>query len=273
MPAMERAVTDHLGREVRFAYPPQRIVSLCPSLTETLLDLGLAGRVVGRTKYCIHPADRVGDIADVGGTKQVDLDRLRSLEPDLVIAEKEENTREQIDTIAREVPVFVVDVNDLAEALRAVRDLGELTSRRGEAMTLMDRIRVALDGVHPALPAVKVAYLIWRNPYMAAARHTYIDALLRRCGLVNVCAQLDGRYPEVTLERLGELGPRFVLLASEPFPFADGHRAEIEQALPAMKAVGVNGELFSWYGSRLLRAAPYFNEVLRRLRGDSITKS
>ncbi|MGD8452337.1 MAG: helical backbone metal receptor [Phycisphaerae bacterium] len=261
---MEHVCTDHLGRRVVVPQPPRRIVSLCPSLTETLFALGLAGRVVGRTEFCIHPAEQVRDVPTVGGPKTVDVAGVLALEPDLVIAAKEENRPEHVAALADVRPVYVVDVDDIEQSLRAIRDLGTLTGCVPAAESLIEAIRARFASL-PRLSGPRVAYLIWRDPLMTVGRDTYIHSLLERCGLDNVAAALPGRYPAVTLAQLQARRPGHVWLSSEPFPFAQEHADELARHLPESSVRLVDGEMFGWYGSRMLAASDYLRRLLTEL--------
>jgi ABC-type Fe3+-hydroxamate transport system substrate-binding protein len=262
---MKRSFTDHLDRNVTLVDSPQRIVCLCPSLTETLFAIGAGDRVVGRTRYCIHPEAGVADVATVGGTKKVDVEAVAALEPDLVIAEKEENTQAEVDALGSRWPVFVTDVVDFSSALRAVEDLGELVGCARAASRLTERIRAKFDLIQPLSPPIRAAYFIWRHPTRTAGGETYINAVLGRCGFENVCAGIAGRYPEVTIESLLDLGVALVLLSSEPFPFDEGHAREMKGLLPGVEVITVDGEMFCWYGARMIRAAEYLRGLVRRL--------
>ena len=245
--------------------PPRRIVCLCPSLTETLFALGADDRIVGRTRYCIHPADRVARAAIVGGTRSIRLDAVASLEPDLIIAAKEENPRDVVETLAERFPVYVVDVNGVDDALHAIEDLGELLGAPARAAAMRRAVRVAFDRVHPLTPPVPAAFLIWCNPYMAAGRRTYVNALMQRCGLDNVCAALPERYPVLRGIPLADLNPRVILLGTEPFPFDQSHADELRRAVPSAAVRLVDGEMFAWYGARTIKAAPYLADLIQSL--------
>lgn len=246
-------------------YVPQRIVSLVPSQTELLFDLGLGDKVVGVTKFCIHPPRAVRDVTKVGGTKQFRFDVIDQLQPDLVLGNKEENYREGIERLAARYPVWISDIYTLADALDMMRKVGELTGAAGEAASLAANIGVAFTNLVPA-PPVRVAYLIWRNPWMVAGSHTFIDALLSHCGLTNVFGHLP-RYPEVTEAQFREAQPHCVLLSSEPYPFAEKHREELREMCPQAKVLLVDGEMFSWYGSRLVQSPPYLSSLLEEITG------
>ena len=265
---MPKTVTDDLGREVTFEFPPRRLVSLCPSLTETLFALGLNAEVVGRTSYCIHPAERVRNVATVGGTQDIEIDRVHTLNPDLIIAAKEENPQDTVETLAGTFPVYVVDVADFEDALRAIAALGDLTERTAAAATLAGSIRAAFADLRPRTTH-RVAYLVWRDPYMAVGADTYICSLLAKCGCANVCAHLTDRYPEVSVETLHKLAPERILLSSEPFPFHDAHVAELAPQFPSARVIRVDGQMFSWYGSRMLPAAEYLKRFAAELDSTS----
>ena len=253
--------TDQLGRTLALPRRPMRIVSLCPSITETLYALGAGDRVVGRTRFCIHPRAAVGGAVRVGGTKEIRYDRLAALTPDLIIAEKEENTPEMVARLAQDYPVYVADVRDVPSALAMIRDLGQLLGAEVPAHRLADRIEQGFAAL-TAGPPRRVAYLIWRAPWMGVGGDTYIHDLLRRLGWTNVLLSLPGRYPVFSLEELVAAAPELVLLSSEPFPFDASHRAELAAHLPGAEVRLVDGEMFSWYGSRMEAALPYLRGLL-----------
>lgn len=255
-----RTALDHLGREINYPFPPQRIISLCPSITETLFAFGLKDRIVGRTRYCIHPEALIDEVKKVGGTKKVQADAIDELQPDLIIAEKEENPREIVETLSRKYPVFTAEVKTYSEALKMIDDLGKLTDRKVSAEKLAASIEEKFHGLD-SVKKGKVAYIIWKNPYMAAGEDTYIHSLLARAGFSNVFEGRSKRYPATSLEELQTLEPDAILLASEPFPFQESHRRELQEQFPETKVMGVDGEI-CWYGSRMIRAA----EELSRLQ-------
>lgn len=257
-------VFDHLGRSVAVPFPPKRIVSLCPSLTETLFALGVGERVVGRTQFCIHPAEALADVVRVGGTKQVKDDVLASLAPDLIIAEKEENPKEMVERLAESYPVYVTDVETYEDALYMIRDLGKVVGARGEAKQIISKIEAGFAELAP-VDGVRVAYFIWQNPYMVPGDHTYIHSLLSRCGFVNVFAEAEGRYPTVTEEEIRAVAPDYLFLSSEPFPFVEKQREEFAARFPDSTVVLVDGEMFSWYGSRMVAAADYLRKLVEEV--------
>ena len=261
-----RLVIDQLGRSVRVGERPRRIVSLVPSQTELLFDLGLDEEIVGITRFCLHPADRVAGKAVVGGTRDPDLEAIRRLQPDLVIAAREESDREIVLQLAESCAVWVSDVRSLEGALEMIRSVGDLVGRGGPANRLADEIEAGFASLRPLLPPRRAAYVIWPRPLMIAGRETFIDDLLRRCGLDNAIADAEGaRYPEVTVEALWASGLDLLLLASEPYPFGETDRAEWEERLSGVPVHLVDGEMFSWYGSRLLSAVGYLESLIRPL--------
>lgn len=244
---------------------PQRIVCLCPSLTETLVALGLQQQLVGRTRYCIHPKDQLSQVAEVGGTKKLDFDALGALQPDLIIAEKEENRLEDVEAMSQHWPVYVCEIRSVEEAIASIRRLGELTQRDERAKDLSSEIESAWLTLPQAKPPLRVLYLIWRKPWMAAGRDTYIDTVLQRLGFENAAAELDGRYPQLEPANWEKLDVDLCLLSSEPFPFEQKHIEELAVLLPKARSQLTDGEMFSWYGSRMLPAAEYLTSLVKAL--------
>lgn len=263
IPSLPLTVTDQMGRRVAVPFPPQRIVSLVPSQTELLFDLGLGEKVVGVTKFCIHPAEARTKATVIGGTKNFDFDKIAALKPDLIIGNKEENYQAGIEHLAARYPVWLSDISNLSEALDMIRRVGLIVGAKEKATSLAADIAASFAASATnttAVPPVSAAYFIWRKPYMAAAAGTFIDDMLQRAGCVNVFADMS-RYPEISPEQLATAAPQRILLSSEPYPFAEKHFAEFQQICPAAQIEIVDGELFSWYGSRLLKSAAYFSQL------------
>lgn len=258
---------DAVSRDVHLAARPERILSLVPSQTELLVDLGVGARLVGRTRYCIHPENAVASIPVVGGTKQMDLQKIQSLKPDFILAEKEETPKEWVEALSELAPVYVTDVVSIASAISMVETVGQLVGLGAEGSRLAQEIREQMDSVRGICRAQKVLYLIWKKPWMGVGRDTFIDSCLEHLGFQNVlAASLPGawawaRYPELNLDRIRDLNPDRVFLSSEPYPFAEKHRAEILEVLPRARVELVNGELFSWYGSRMLKMPAYWRQI------------
>ncbi|WP_304064775.1 ABC transporter substrate-binding protein [Pedobacter glucosidilyticus] len=255
--------TDQLGRTISINYPPQRIISLVPSQTELLFDLGLDEEVVGISKFCIHPAEQFQKKTKIGGTKTLNIDKIRALKPDLIIANKEENQQEHIEALAQEFPVWISDIHILAEALDMIIQVGKLTGTEAKAKEIATTIRSDFEALTPSSKPLKAAYFIWKHPYMLAAKHTFIDDMLKYCGFENVLTET--RYPEITLEALQELQPQVILLSTEPYPFKQKHIEELQKYFPKAFITLVDGEMFSWYGSRLLKAPAYFSNLYKNL--------
>ena len=267
IPSLPLSVTDQLGRRVAVPLPARRIVSLVPSQTELLFDLGLGAKVVGVTKFCLHPAEARTRATVVGGTKQFDFDKIAALKPDLIIGNKEENDQAGIERLATQYPVWLSDISTLPEALDMIRRVGFIAGARDRAAALATEIDASFAALATATASVSaiaaptsVAYFIWRKPYMVAATGTFIDDMLHRAGFVNAFAGRT-RYPEISAAELAAAAPARILLSSEPFPFAAKHLAEFQALCPAAKVEVVDGELFSWYGSRLRQSAAYFNSL------------
>ena len=260
---MQRTVIDQMGREVTFNYYPERIVSVVPSQTELLYDLGLDKEVIGITKFCVHPDEWFRNKTRVGGTKKLDIEKIRSLKPDLIIANKEENTQEQIEELAKEFPVWISDITNLPGALNMIQALGQVTGMEGKANKLVEEIVQGFNELHKANAPKRVAYFIWRNPWMSIGNDTFIHSMIHFMGWQNVLAGAR-RYPEITLEELKEYNPELILLSSEPFPFKEEHIAEVKAVLPDVQVMLVDGEMFSWYGSRLKKAIAYLQELAAR---------
>lgn len=245
------------------SYKPSRIVSLVPSITELLYTLNLDAYVVGITKFCIHPPHWKKEKQIIGGTKHIHIDRIQALQPDLIIANKEENIKDEVLALAEEFPVWLTDVNHLTDAIQMIRDIGHLTQTIEKATEIALRIENDFQQLLPLSHQPRTCYLIWQSPYMSVGKDTYIHDLLSRAGFQNICADFN-RYPSLTAEWLKEANPAYVLLSSEPFPFKEKHIAAIQDILPECKVLLVDGEMFSWYGSRLLDAAKYF-QALQKL--------
>ena len=251
---------DQLGKKLVFETHPKRIVSLVPSQTELLHYLGLENEVIGITKFCVHPNEWFRNKTRIGGTKNVNIDAVKALKPDLIIANKEENVKEQIDALQAIAPVWVSDVNNLEDALQMIEAIGFLTGENGKANSLLEKIKFSFNLFKTQNNQFNACYLIWREPYMTVGGDTFINSMLGFCGFKNVF-QNAYRYPEITVQQLASLNCQIVLLSSEPYPFKQKHIDEIQAILPNTKIILVDGEMFSWYGNRLLQAADYFKAL------------
>jgi len=253
-----RVYIDQMGLPVALPFPPSRIISLVPSQTELLADLGLTTEVVGITRFCVHPEGWLKSKKIIGGTKQFDFASIEALKPDLIVGNKEENYREGIEKLRTKYPVWMSDIVSFDDALSMIESLGEITSRLQEAQKIKHSIGEAFKSLTP-FSGQSVLYLIWRKPWMAAGPGTFIDEVLTKLGLINVIT--EPRYPELATATLMDLNPDYIFLSSEPFPFQGKHEEEILKMCPSSKIILVDGEMFSWYGSRLISAAPYFKNL------------
>jgi ABC-type Fe3+-hydroxamate transport system substrate-binding protein len=258
---------DQLGRMVELPATPRSIVSLVPSITELLYTLQLDEQVTGITKFCVHPDSWFRKKTRVGGTKTVKANIIQQLQPDLIIANKEENVKEQVDELAKQYPVWISDVNNLADALEMIEQIGTITGTLTRATSLISEINSAFGQLQTTPDSyrnhkLQTGYLIWRNPYMTIGNDTFIHDMLTRCGFTNTFGH-STRYPAIDTWQLGQCD--LLLLSSEPFPFQQKHLEELQPHLPNTKIMLVDGELFSWYGSRLLHAPAYFNALLQRI--------
>jgi ABC-type Fe3+-hydroxamate transport system substrate-binding protein len=254
-------VKDQLNRTVHLSGIPRRIVSLVPSQTELLYDLGLDEEVVGITKFCVHPRSWFQTKKRVGGTKKLHIEIIRQLQPDLIIANKEENNQSDIEALEKEFPVWVSDIQNIQDALGMIVAIGEITAKEHAARQLILHIQTAFN---QPIPKKRTAvYAIWCNPWMFAGKDTFITEMMREAGFENIIQ--DSRYPILDEEQIKSLNPEYILLSSEPFPFAEKHKTHWKNILPDTEVILVDGEYFSWYGSRMLKAIDYFrtlNETL-----------
>ncbi len=264
--------TDQIGNSHTFEKPPQRIVSLVPSQTELLYDLGLEGKIVGITKFCVHPYHFRSTKPIVGGTKKVAYDKVAALQPDIIIANKEENTEEIVAELSKICPIWVTDIVTLEDNSQMISDFGQLFNCRTEARKWNDKIDFAFRDFQSFVsekPIRKAAYFIWKNPYMAAGGNNFINEMLKLNHFKNIYdgnPRTPGRYPEVIIQKMRIQGdPEVVFLSSEPYPFKDEDAFEIGRFTHHAKVVFVDGEMFSWYGSRLVKAFAYFKNLHERL--------
>ena len=263
---------DQLGNSFFFENSPKRIVSLVPSQTELLCALGLENRIVGITKFCVHPYHLKSTKTIIGGTKQVKYDKIAELKPDIIICNKEENTLEIVAELKSICPVWVTDIVTMEDNFQMISDFGQLFNGRTESQKWIDKIQFAYDDFRQfvgGMPEQKVAYFIWKNPYMAVGENNFINEMLKVNRFKNIYdgnPRTPGRYPEVIIQKLRIQGdPDIVFLSSEPYPFKDEDAFEIGRFTHHAKVVFVDGEMFSWYGSRLVKAFTCFKNLHQRL--------
>jgi ABC-type Fe3+-hydroxamate transport system substrate-binding protein len=291
------SLTDHVNNIIHLRNYPKRVISLVPSQTELLYDLGLDDEVIGITKFCIHPDNWFRTKTRVGGTKTADIQKITSLKPDLIIANKEENVKDQIEELQKVAPVYVSDIVTLEDALQMIKDVGKLTGKQQKAEEISVTIKTRFEeletfneqgrtlnaqksslNLSTSQPSylstnqqlnlstnkhtpLRTAYLIWKDPYMAVGGDTFINEMLKRCGLENIF-ESEQRYPQVEINQLSSVNCQLLILSSEPYPFKQKHIDELQQRLPQTKIILVDGEMFSWHGSRLLYAPDYFGRMI-----------
>ena len=256
---MNVASIDQLGNEIIVPKGLLRIVSLVPSQTELLFDLGLEEEVVGVTRFCIHPEEKVSQKAIIGGTKNFDMELIHELSPNLIIGNKEENYQDGVNELRKRYPVWMSDIYNLHDAYSMMSGIGAITGRQKEAEMLIQELKSGfsqLATINSPRPAT-CAYFIWRKPYMVAAQGTFIEHMIGILGMKNVFGTLE-RYPELSAGDIADARPDVIFLSSEPYAFRDKHIAEFKQICPNARVEIVDGELFSWYGSRLRHTAAYF---------------
>lgn len=236
-----------------------KIISLVPSITEALFDLGLnSSDLIGRTKFCIHPKEQVRKVEIIGGTKNLNIQKIKALDPELIIANREENEQIQVEELQRDFKVLVTNISTLEDNYYLLKTLGNILDAAGRAQNFNSKINEIFNEIYP-VSGKSCAYLIWKNPYMTVGGDTFINEILHRLGFKNIFSS-QKRYPIVDLEELQQAD--FIFLSSEPFPFKEKHVEELRRQFPHTKIQLVDGEAFSWYGTHLAKCENYFKELL-----------
>jgi ABC-type Fe3+-hydroxamate transport system substrate-binding protein len=258
---------DQLNREIEIKSVPKRIISLVPSQTEYLYALGLEKEIVGITKFCIYPTLFFKSTTKIGGTKNFAMDKIAKLAPDLIIANKEENYQEGIEELQKYYPVWISDITTLEDSYFMMAEIGKITNKTQESSQIIGNIRLEFSKLQAKVTQQnskkKVLYLIWQNPLMAAGRATFIDEMLQIAGFENVVT--ENRYPEILPATIQTMAIDYIFLSSEPYPFQEKHKIALQKLFPHTKIILVDGELFSWYGSRLQYSAGYFQNLLQKI--------
>lgn len=258
-----KIVIDQMNEEVNIS-SSNRIVSLVPSQTELLFHLGLEKEVVGITKFCIKPDQWFKEKERVGGTKKLNIDKIVELKPDLIIGNKEENTKEDIEKLKElGFSVWMSDIFNMKDNLEMINAIGEITNKPEKAQEIVSKIESQFNQLNPTNEDKTVLYFIWKSPFFLVGPDTFIDSQLQSCGFKNLAK--ESRYPEMTVEEINDLKPDYLFFSSEPFPFSEKHLAELEELFPHSKCILVDGEMFSWTGSRQMFAADYFNDLIESL--------
>jgi ABC-type Fe3+-hydroxamate transport system substrate-binding protein len=260
-------IKDQTQRQIEIKEIPKRIISIVPSQTEYLFDLGLENEVVGITKFCIYPKKWFKGKTKVGGTKKLNIDKIKNLSPDFIIGNKEENTKEDILELEKICPVWLSEIYNLDDAYSMMRSLGEILGKVKESQNILSKIQNEFKELENfiEIESIKrnVAYVIWKDPYMVAANNTFIHQILTLAGFTNHFA-LKERYPKVELKDFENC--KFIFLSSEPYPFQKKHLLEFKKSFPESTILIVNGEMFSWYGSRLIKTPTYLIKLLKNCK-------
>ena len=253
-------------------YAPQRIISIVPSQTELLASLELDEETIGITKFCVHPSEWLSRKIKTGGTKNLNIEKIIALDPDLIIANKEENEKEQVEILAEKFPVWITTVTNLASSLQMIADIGQLTGKEENALKIITNIKTSFRDldykISKLIPPIPACYLIWKDPYMTIGGDTFINDMLMHAGFQNIFASTT-RYPIINMQQLADLNCIVLLLSSEPYPFNEKHISTLQASFSKMKILLVNGEMFSWYGSRLLEAPAYFHSLHERIANNA----
>lgn len=251
-------ITDQLGRKVNLDVPARRIISLVPSQTELLFDLGLNDEVVGITKFCIYPENWLKEKTIVGGTKNFHVDKIKALQPDLILANKEENTKELIEELSLDFPIYISDVNTIDDALQMISDVGILVGKEVKSLQIVSAIKQArMDLSNKFKTPTSCYYFIWKEPWLTVGGDTFIHAMLQEAGFDSL-SKHQLRYPELNINNI-TAQPDYLLLSSEPYPFKQSDADFLQTKFPSSKIVFVDGAYFSWYGSRLTKAFSYLS--------------
>ncbi len=244
---------------------PKRIISLVPSISSLLNHLELDAETVGITKFCTHPKHWFSTKTIIGGTKNIHIKKVMELNPDLIIANKEENIKEQVEELAAHFPVWLTDVNHLNDALNMITDIGQLTNRNELSQQLIEKINGGFNTLQNHHKArYRTCYLIWKDPYMSIGGDTFIHDMMMRAGFDNIFGHLT-RYPSISIDELITNKPELLLLSSEPYPFKDQHIKDLKTLLPYTKICLVDGIPFSWYGDLIQHSPLYFKELHKKL--------
>ena len=263
-----KTIKDQIGREITLKSTPKRIISLVPSQTELLCDLALENELVGITKFCVHPLHLKATKTIVGGTKKVDFDKIKALNPDFILCNKEENAYDMLPELEKIAPTYFSDVNTIQDAVDLILRLGSIFNRRTESDNLAHKIEYKLNDFKQFVkdkPIRKVAYFIWAKPWMVVGNDTFINEMLALNKFDNIYANMS-RYPKIEIDRIRHEGdPDVVILSSEPYAFKDEHAMEISSYTNRSITVFGDGEMFSWFGSRMLLAFDYFKALHKKL--------
>lgn len=254
--------TDALGHTFEFSAPPKRVVSLVPSLTEVLFDLGAGASVAGVTSFCIHPPQARETAAVVGGTKNPKVDVIRQLAPDLVYMNLEENLKRHAEAIREFAPVFVTEPKKVADVESLILQLARIHAREREGDAIVSRLAAALEEVRRKARRFTFAVAIWKNPWMWCGGDTYVSNLVAEAGGLNVFAG-QTRYPTLQAEDVvREHRPEVIFLPDEPYLFTDDDAADLRAKTGARVVGPFAGDLFTWHGTRTVEGLAFLRDFL-----------
>lgn len=250
-------ITDQTGNSLYFSKPPEKLVCLVPSLTETIADAGLENHLAGITKFCVHPMSLRDKVRIIGGTKNPRVKDIFALKPDLIIANKEENRHEDIEAFRQFTQVYVSDIKTSHDVSLFLSFLQTLYKTDG-CHHLIEQI----ENLHnlPVRLKIPTCYLIWKDPLMTIGNDTFIHHMMEKYGFSNVFGN-KLRYPQISYSKIEEYNPEIIMLSTEPYPFKETDISNLSHMFPASKVVLVDGEMFSWYGSRIIKANGYLNQL------------
>ncbi|MBT8231979.1 MAG: ABC transporter substrate-binding protein [Saprospiraceae bacterium] len=242
-----------------------RIISTVPSQTELLFDLGLDEAVIGITKFCIHPKEWFKSKEKIGGTKTLNVQKIIDLKPDLIIGNKEENSKDQIQVLQKQFQTHITDIKTVEDNIQLIHKIGDLTGTANKAKDIIIQLENTIFNIAVKNKERKKAiYLIWKNPYMTVGGDTFINSMMEKCGFENIYKSLL-RYPEIKLEDIEAASADYILLSSEPFPFREKHVDELKRISPNSKIILVDGEAFSWYGTRIIKKEAYLKNLIETI--------
>lgn len=260
-------VTDDLGLKVVLPAHPRRIISLCPSLTETVCAVGATTQLQGVTRYCCHPEGIAQRRPVIGGALDINMAAIKSLNPDLILAVKEENNREVIASLSALYPVYVFDITTVQQGMALCEQIGILTGHGVEGARLRGQINQAWQKISVATAATPCAYLLWNHPLMGAGDNTFIHDVIATLGLTNILEHSTTRYPKVDHDLLSKA--KIILLGSEPYAFSAEEYTSLAHAYQQSRIIRVDGEAFCWYGAHMLSSAGILNQLIHQINNES----
>ncbi len=261
-------ITDQTGRKINLIQPPEKIVSLVPSVTFLLYLLNLEKQTTGITRFCKYPKHWKKQKTIVGGTKDIKIEKITQLMPEFIIANKEENSKQTVENLEKTVPIYVSDVVDLKSNKKFVTDIGQITGKTNEAENLLKQIDFLTEQLHKTKSKTyKSLYLIWREPWMSIGGDTFISHMMQVAGFENILIN-EQRYPVVDFKQIKQQ-PEVIFLSSEPFPFKEKHKIELQKIFPQSEILLVKGEAFTWFGAYPVFGLPYLFQLYQKIKNNA----